>query len=118
MCVPRRLNTLFRVSMLYFFFVLCACVCTCVCVGGGGSSLCRWFTTTSVLYVSRIPELIFEGPELWNKMATDELVLAKDTLLLFVYSTLLQRGAHVILEVCTLVVQRSLLVQELFTFLV
>ena len=43
--------------------------------------------------------MIFEGPDMWDDITTEDLEDAKDTLLLFVYSTLLHRALHVLLEV-------------------
>ena len=47
----------------------------------------------------RVPEVIFEGASVWGNLEDEEAVDVRDTLALFLYSVLLQRLLHSLMEV-------------------
>ena len=56
-------------------------------------------TRTHTHIPHRVPEVIFEGADVWGNLEDEEAVDVRDTLALFLYSVFLQRLLHSLMEV-------------------
>ena len=72
---------------------VCVCVCVCVCV-----YVCVQNVSREVVF-PRIPEVLFEGSEVWAAVEEEELLEIQEVLQTFIYSVFMQRMHHAIMEV-------------------
>ncbi len=76
---------------------VCVFVCMCVCV-----HVCVRVELLHTLHTFRIPEIVFEGTDLWIDMENEDILDIKETLTIFVFSVLTERLLHSLMEVGSL----------------